>query len=95
MERSNRGELKRKVLDYNTHLSGRQRTKKNRDTRTKIRFTKCTRSQMILFSTLEGKPVAVAFQYLRPDGVLAGSGMADPKRLFLDDGTILAVRQTT
>ena len=91
LQRTGRGELRRRVVDYNTHLNARQRTKMNRDHRTVVRFIKCTRSQMVLYSTLEGKPIALAHQYMRPDGELAGSGMANPKKLFLDN-RILAVR---
>ena len=90
IQRTDRGELRRRVLDYNTHLNGRQRTKMNRNSRTMVRFTKCTRSQIVLYSTLDGKPLALAHQYTRPDGELAGSGKADPKKLFLGN-RILAV----
>ena len=92
VERAGRRELRRKVLDYNTHLNRRQRQQMNRDERTKISFTKCTRSQMVLYTTLEGKPVALAHQYLRPDGLLAGSGKPNPHKLFIGS-RVLSVRR--
>lgn len=86
--RANKRELKRIVLNYTTHLTRKQRARMNRDERTQIPFTSCTRSQMILFATWEGKALAIAHQYLRPDGQLAGSGMANPHAVFLNDRII-------
>lgn len=51
----------------------------------------CTHSQIIYYYTKDGLPLAVVHQYLRPDGTLGGSGLPDPKRLFLPD-KILSVR---
>lgn len=51
----------------------------------------CTQSQILYYYTKEGTPVAVVHQYLRPDGTIGGSGLPDPKRLFLKD-RIISVR---
>ena len=48
----------------------------------------CTKSQMVLYRTLDGKPVALAHRYLRRDGTIGASGRPDPKRLFLEDRII-------
>ncbi len=92
-ERVRNGQLRRRTLDYNTHLNRQQRARMNRDERTKVPFTRCTRSQMVLYSTREGKPLALVHQYTRPDGELAGSGMPNPHKLFLE-GRVLEVRRT-
>lgn len=53
----------------------------------------CTRSQIVYYYTKdkEPEPVAIAHQYLRPDGTIGASGLPDPKRLFLPD-RIISVR---
>ena len=51
----------------------------------------CTWSQIVYYYTPNGDPVAIVHQYLRPDGALGGSGLPDPKRLFLQD-RVLSVR---
>jgi hypothetical protein len=51
----------------------------------------CTKSQIIYYYTQEGNPVAIVHQYLCPDGKVGGSGLPDPKRLFLQD-RIISVR---
>ncbi len=91
LERVERGELTIRLMYYDTHLSKRQREKKNGDDSTRIRFTKCTRSQMVLFLDADGKPIAKAHRYKRRDGRLAGSGMVDPKWLVVD-GLLLKPR---
>ena len=78
------GELKKKVLRYDNHLKPHQRKKCSEP--------HCTRSQMVLYSNLEGVPVALVHQYRRKDGTLGGSGRPDPKRLFVS-GRVIAVRQ--
>lgn len=93
VERARQGELREVIAGYNTHLHGRQRAKMNRDPRTQVRFTLSTRSQMVSFYTPEGKLLATGHRYLRRDGGLAGSGMVNPKTLFLPD-RILAVRRS-
>lgn len=47
----------------------------------------CTWSQIIAFLDRNGDEVALAHQYLQPDGTLGASGFPDPKRL-LKDGTL-------
>ena len=49
---------------------------------------RCTRSQIIVYHTVDGEPVALVHQYLRPDGTLGGSGKPDPKRLVVGDRII-------
>ncbi len=83
-ERTISGDLKKKVFRYDNHLNSRQRSK--------CEEPYCTRSQMVLYSTLDGKPVALVHQYKRKDGTLGGSGLPDPKRLFVS-GRLIAVRQ--
>ena len=83
-ERALRGELKIKLFRYDNHLNQRQRKK--------CHEPYCTRSQMVLYSTLEGKPVALVYQYKRKDGTIGASGLPDPKRLFIE-GKIIAVKQ--
>jgi hypothetical protein len=51
----------------------------------------CTRSQIVYYYTQDNAPIAIVHQYLRPDGTLGGSGLPDPKRLFLPD-RIISVR---
>mgnify|MGYP000135597185 CR=1 FL=1 len=53
----------------------------------------CTHSQIIRYYSLDGEPLAVAHQYLRPDGTLGASGKPDPKRLYLPD-RVIAVRSS-
>ena len=83
-QRVQRGDLSRRVLRPDNHLSRRQRLK--------IGEPRCTRSQMVLYRTTEGKPVALVHRYRRRTGELGGSGMADPKRLFIC-GEVIAVRE--
>ena len=51
----------------------------------------CTWSQMLVYWTQNGQPLALVHQYLRPDGTIGGSGKPDPKRIFVND-RLLAVR---
>ncbi len=44
----------------------------------------CTRSQILAYFDGNGQKVALVHQYLRPDGSLGGSGMQDPKVLYVD-----------
>ena len=85
-ERLLRKELIARVVGYNNHLNKQQRKKAEEP--------KCTRSQMVLYSTLEGEPVALVHQYRRKDGTLGGSGKPDPKKLISPD-KIIAVKQTS
>ncbi len=48
----------------------------------------CTRSQILIYATLDGKPVALVHQYMRPDGTLGGSGKPDPKMLVVAGETL-------
>ena len=80
-----RGELHQRVLGYDNHLKSRQRKK--------LGEPYCTRSQMIVYSDLQGQPVALVHQYRRKDGKLGASGRPDPKRLFFL-GKVIAVRQS-
>ena len=64
----------------------------NQDSRTLIDFTKCTRSQTVLYYHLSGDFLAKAHRYIRPDGELAGRVQVDPKTLVLDDGTQISLR---
>lgn len=84
LERAQRGELRQQTVNYDSHLNRRQRQR--------VREPRCTRSQMVLYFTLDDKPVALVHRYRRPNGELGGSGQPDPKRLFLGD-RIIAVRQ--
>lgn len=45
----------------------------------------CTRSQMLAYHVPNGKRIALAHRYLRPDGTIGASGRPDPKRLLQDD----------
>ena len=83
-ERAERGELHRRTLDYDNHLTARQRRLANEP--------RCTRSQMILYSDLRGQPVAIVHQYKRLNGDLGGSGKPDPKWLRVD-GKIYSLHQ--
>ena len=51
----------------------------------------CTRSQMLIYSTQAGAPVALVHQYLRPNGTVGASGKPDPKKLVIDN-ELLAIR---
>jgi len=51
----------------------------------------CTRSQMLVYSTQDGTPIALVHQYLRPNGTLGASGKPDPKKLVIDN-ELLAIR---
>lgn len=84
-EKVKKGELEHRIIGYNNHLSSRQRKK--------ISEPWCTRSQMVLYSTLEGKPVVLVHQYRRKNGELGASGLPDPKKIFLPD-RIIAVKQS-
>ena len=53
----------------------------------KARVPFCTRSQEILYIDAAGQEVAMAHQYLQPDGTLGASGQPDPKRI-LDNGVL-------
>jgi hypothetical protein len=55
------------------------------------REPKGTRSQLIQYRQRDGRTVATAHRYLRPDGNIGASGLPDPKRLYLAD-RILSVR---
>lgn len=83
-ERVLNGELTKHIWGYDNHL--------NRRARRKAREPKCTRSQMVIYSTLDSKPVALVHQYKRRDGQLGGSGHPDPKRIILED-RVLAFRR--
>ncbi len=52
----------------------------------------CTHNQMVFYYTLEGEPVAIVHQYYRQDGTIGGSGLPDPKKIFLED-KIMAYRE--
>ena len=93
VEKAEQGELRRSVADYNRPLTLRQRRIKNQDPRTRVEFTRGTRAQIVWFHTSDGEFVAEAFQYRRPDGQLAGSGMADPKLLVLKDGRLMILER--
>jgi len=79
-EKVRKGELHQRLLGYDNHLGQKQRQR--------AQEPKCTRSQMILYSTVHGQPIAIVHQYKRKDGSLGGSGRPDPKRLFLTDEVI-------
>ncbi len=83
-EQLERGELRSEVFRYDTHLNLRQRER--------LGEPLCTRSQMVLYATLEGHLVALVHQYRRIDGTLGASGLPDPKRLYYQ-GRVLAVKQ--
>lgn len=51
----------------------------------------CTRSQIVYYYTRKDEPVAIAHQYLRPDGTIGASGRPDPKRIFLP-GRIISIK---
>jgi len=53
----------------------------------------CTNSQIVYYYEPGNLLLAVAHQYLLPDGTLGGSGKPDPKLLVLPDRTI-AVKST-
>lgn len=78
--RAARGELKHQVQGYNNHLGTKRRAY--------IHEPRCTRSQMVLFTTLDNQPLALAHQYRRPDDSLGASGRPDPKKLFLTGHTL-------
>ena len=84
-ERVLHGELRQRIFNYDNHLKRRQRKK--------IGEPLCTRSQVLLYSTLDGTPVAVVHRYIRKNGELGGTGKPDPKRLLLPN-RIIAVRQS-
>ena len=48
------------------------------------RYINGTRSQMIHYLDADNKLIAKAHRYIRPDGLLAGGGKADPKRTLCD-----------
>lgn len=80
-----RGELRQRIFRYDNHLKPKQRRK--------LTEPRCTRSQIVLYSTPEGKPVAIVHQYRRPNGELGGRGKPDPKRLFVSY-KVIAVRES-
>ncbi|MCY3960092.1 MAG: hypothetical protein OXG34_00275 [bacterium] len=43
---------------------------------------------MVWYLGPDGQELALAHQYLLPDGTIGGSGRPDPKRLILDDEII-------
>ena len=90
-EKLARGEIVEQVLDSARHLGARERLANNRDERTRVQFTRCTESQMVLYLTREGAPIAICHQYRRRDGTLAGSGRANPHTLFMPDGEVQQV----
>ena len=47
----------------------------------------CTRSQILIYKTLQGQKIAEAHQYLREDGSIGASGLPDPKEV-LHDGVL-------
>ena len=77
--RANLGELS-KTISRNSHLAHPPEG-----------IPYCTNSQIIYYYEQGNILLAVAHQYLLPDGTLGGSGKPDPKRLILSD-RILAVR---
>lgn len=50
-----------------------------------------TRSQIVYYYSPDNEFLAVVHQYMRPDGTIGGSGLPDPKRIYIN-GRILAVR---
>ena len=78
LERVAEGELTVRIMDYDTHLSKKQRKKMNHDARTTATVTKCTRSQMLLFRDKSNMSIALAHRYIRRDGTLGGSGKVNP-----------------
>jgi len=44
----------------------------------------CTKSQIIEYCDRSGQRLAIAHQYLRPDGSIGASGRPDPKALLID-----------
>ncbi|MEK7992579.1 MAG: hypothetical protein AAB403_02135 [Planctomycetota bacterium] len=71
--RSDRGEL-RCVVEKQRHPSP-----------PRAREPTCTRSQMLAYFDRQGKRLALAHRYIRPDGKLGGSGKPDPKSLLIDN----------
>jgi hypothetical protein len=47
---------------------------------------------MIAYYNQQGKKVAIAHQYVKPDGTIGGSGRPDPKWL-LEEGVIYLARK--
>jgi hypothetical protein len=45
----------------------------------------CSHSQIIVYLDADGETVALAHQYLLPDGSIGASGLPDPKLLFLPE----------
>jgi hypothetical protein len=82
LERAERGELRHRVTEYNTHLNRRQRSQ--------LGERKCTRSQLVAYYEPTGDLVALVHQYRRPDGSIRGR--PDPKWLVYNNRR-LAVRQ--
>ena len=78
--RAARGELKHRLQGYDDHLGSRQRAT--------VHEPRCTRSQMVLFTTPDDQPLALAHQYKRRDGSIGASGLPDPKKLFLGEHTL-------
>jgi hypothetical protein len=51
----------------------------------------CTRTQMLVYSTQDGDPIALVHQYLRPNGTVGASGKPSPKKLVIDN-ELLTIR---
>jgi len=42
----------------------------------------CTRSQIVIYKTLDGQKIATAHRFLREDGSIGASGFPDPKEII-------------
>ena len=71
-ERANSGELTTKVI------------RESHPSPPRARLPECTRSQLIAYFNRDGVKVALAHQYLQPDGTLGAGGRPDPKRLLMN-----------
>jgi len=70
LERADRGELLQELFaDGHAHPRSNE--------------PECTRSQMIVYLTHSRKPQAMAHRYLQKSGKIGGSGLPDPKRIWL------------
>jgi len=74
-ERAQVGELTKRVV------------REHHPTSPKAHVPFCTQSQMVQYVDGAGMEVAVAHQYVQPDGSLGASGQPDPKRV-LQSGTL-------
>lgn len=52
-----------------------------------------TKSQMISYRDENGEEVARAHRFLKPDGTIGASGLADPKRIF-KNGTLYRLEKS-